>query len=97
MTKIKWNAQVLVNLSRLTILSKQSPKNTLSSHPKDLSWHTSLCRTLPLSYASVTTFAFSSEEKEGASTRVDSCGLDDDATILDKFLYVRPRVGITDL
>jgi len=27
---------------------------------------------------------------------VDGCELDDDATILDDFLYVRPRVGITD-
>ncbi len=45
----------------------------------------------------MTTLAFSSKEKEGASTRVDGCGLDDDATILDKFLYMRPRVGITDL
>lgn len=88
---------MFVNLSRLTIFSKQSPKNTLPSHPKDLSWHTSLCRTLPLSYASVTTLAFSSKKKEGASTRVDRCGLDNDAAILDEFLNVRPRVGITDL
>jgi hypothetical protein len=88
---------VLVNLSRLTIFSEQSPKNTLPSHPKDLRWHTGLSCTLPLSHASVTTFALGGKEIEGTSTRVDSCGFDDDTSILDKLLYVRPRVGIANL
>jgi hypothetical protein len=88
---------VLVNLPRLTIFSEQPPKNTLPPHPKDLGWHTGLCGAFPLSHASVTTLALSSKEIEGASTRVDGCGLDYNATILDKFLYVRPRVGIADL
>lgn len=88
---------MLVNLSRLTIFSEQSPKNPLPSHPKDLGWHTSLGGTLPLPNTGVTTLALSSKEIERASTGVDCCWLDDDATILDKFLHVRPRVGIANL
>jgi hypothetical protein len=88
---------MLVNFPRLTVLSEQSPKNTLPSHPKYLGWHTSLCGTLPLSHTSVTTLALSGKEFDRSSTRVDGCGLDDDATILNKFLYVRPRVGIANL
>ena len=88
---------MLVYLSRLTIFSEQSPKNSLPSHPKNLGWHTSLCSTLPLPNTGVTTLALSSKEIERASTRVDCCGLDDDATILDKFLHVCPRVGIANL
>ena len=88
---------MLVYLSRLTIFSEQPPKNSLSSHPKDLGRHTGLCGTLPLPNTSVPTLALSSKEIGRASTRVDRCGLDDDATILDKFLHVRPRVGIANL
>jgi len=89
--------EMLVYLSRLTIFSEQSPKNSLPSHPKDLGRHTSLCGTLPLPNTSVPTLTLSGKEIGRASTRVDCCGLDDDATILDEFLYVRARVGIANL
>lgn len=45
----------------------------------------------------MTTFALCSEEVARASTRVHDGGLDDDTALLDKFLYMRTRVGVGDL
>ena len=88
---------MFVDLARLPVLPQQPAKNPLSPHPLYLAGHPGLSSTLPLTRASVTTLALGCEELLCASPRVNSGGLDDNATILDELLDVSAGVGVPDL
>ena len=92
-----WDSQMLVDLSSLPVLPQQTTQYPLSPHPQSLGGHTSLCRTLSLTRAGVTTLALSSKEILCASSGVDDRRLDDNASILDELLDVRARVGVANL
>lgn len=87
---------MLVDLSSLSVLPQQPTQNPLSPHPLNFGRHPSLCGTLPLTRAGMSTLALSSEEIPSSGTRVDGGGFDDDSTVLDEFLDVRAGVGIGD-
>ena len=48
---------ILGNLLGLSILSKKSPKNSLSSHPEDLGWHSCVFGTLSLTSSGMSTLS----------------------------------------
>ena len=91
-----WDSQMLVDLSSLPVLSQQTTQTPLSTHPQSLGGHTSLCGTLSLTRAGVTTLALSSKEILCASSGVDDRRLDDNAPILDELLDVCAGVGVAD-
>ena len=85
---------MLVDLSSLPVLSQQSSQDSLTPHPLDLGWHSSLRCTLPLTGTSVSTSSLGSQELTSSSSRVSYDGLLDDLTILDELSDVGPGVGI---
>ena len=90
------HAQVFVDFSRLSVLPQQSPQDPLSPHPLHLGRHASFGGTLPLTRASVSSFALRSKEVAGTGTGVNGSGFDNDTAILDKFLDMRTRVGVAN-
>ena len=91
------HSQVLVDFARLSVLPQQPTQHPLSPHPLDLGGHTRLGGTLSLTGTSVTTLSLCGKEVAGACARVHSGGFDDNAAVLDKFLYVCAGVGIANL
>jgi len=77
--------EVLVNLPASTVLHEKTTKNTKSSHPQNLAWHTSICGTLPLTETTMSTDTSSSLEFAGAGSRVHGYWLSDDKAISNEF------------
>ena len=87
---------MFVDFASLPIFSKQPTENPLSPHPQNLCGHPSLCCTLPFPWTGVSTLSLCREKVTGACAGVDDCGLDDNPAILDEFLDMRARVGVSD-
>ena len=81
---IKEVVDVVVDLSLLAILAEESSQNSLSSDPQDLGGHTSLSGSSTLAGAGVSTLPLGQEVQSNSGSRVDSDGLLDDESILDK-------------
>ena len=88
---------MFVDFARLPVLPQQSTQHSLSPHPLNLRRHTRLRGTLSLTGTSVTPLSLCGKEVAGACARVHSGGFDDNAAVLDKFLYVCAGVGIANL
>lgn len=88
---------MFVDFARLPVLPQQSTQHSLSPHPLNLRGHTRLRGTFSLTGTSVTPLSLCGKEVAGACARVHSSGLDDDAAILDKLLYVCAGVGVANL
>lgn len=80
--------QVTINLLGFAVFLQQATENSHASHPQELHWHTSVCCTLALSIAAVTSLSASDGVLANAETRVHDNGLLDDQTILDQFADV---------
>ena len=57
--KVEMMVDVLVDLLGFSILSKKSSEDSLSSHPKDLSWHSGVGGTLSLTITGVSSYRIS--------------------------------------
>lgn len=91
--RVQFVVKVLVDLLGLSVLSEQTAKDTLSSHPEDLVRHTGVARTLSLTEASVTSLSLGSHVSLMASLGVNQVRSLDDEAILDKLADILTAVG----
>lgn len=83
----------LVNLARLSVLGEKTTEDTNTSHPKDLSGHTSIGSTLSLTVTRVSTSTLSLLVGTSTSSGVTSLGLADNKTLRDQLADGLTRVG----
>ena len=88
---------MLVDLSRVSVLSEQPSEDPHSSHPLDLGRESRVGGTLPLSGSGVSSLALRGEEVSRARSRVDRGRLNNDVSILDELGNSLSRVGVRDL
>ena len=81
---VKPVVEVLVDLSRGTVLDEETAENTETAHPQNLRGHTSILGTFSLTETSVTPSSLGGGEFTSSVARVHSVGLLDDKTILVK-------------
>lgn len=81
---VKPVVEVLVDLSRGTVLDEKTAENTETAHPQNLRGHTGILGALSLTETSVTTGSFGGGEFTSSVARVHSVGLLDDKAILVK-------------
>jgi hypothetical protein len=75
---------MVIDLSLLAVLAKQSTKNSLSSDPQNLGGHTSLSGTSAFTRSHVTALSLGLEVQSNSGARVDGNGLLNDETILNQ-------------
>ncbi|KAG5458682.1 MAG: hypothetical protein BJ554DRAFT_1048 [Olpidium bornovanus] len=75
---------MLVDLTGLPVLPKQSTENALTAHPKHLGGHTGLRRTPALARAGVAAFALCCSILADTEARVDCLRLLDNEAVIDK-------------
>ena len=88
--------QSLVNLSLLAELSEESSESSLSPHPQDLSGHSGVTSTFPLSDTAMSAFPLLKEALSGSMSRMDSDVLLEDKTVFDELLNVVAGSSKTD-
>jgi len=94
---VEFVIEVLVNLSRGTILDEKATKDTEATHPDDLARHTGIRCTLPLTETTMSTNPACGRELPGARSRVHGDGLLNDEAILDELSDGLAGVGVRDL
>jgi hypothetical protein len=94
--KSNCNAQVLVDLSCLSVLPQQPPQNPLPSHPEHLGRHPSIARTLSLTRAGMSSLSLCGKQVPRPCAGVHCGGLDDNTTIFNQFLDMGTGVGVAD-
>ena len=90
------HVQMIVNLSLLSVLSQESPEDSLTSHPENFSGHPRFGGTLSLARTSVSSFGLGSLHVASACSGVNNLGLLDDNVIAEQLLQVASAVGIGD-
>lgn len=80
--------QVTINLLCFTVLLQETTEDTHASHPEEFHRHTSVCCTLALSVAAMTSLSASDGVLANAETGVNNDWLLDDQTVLDQLADV---------
>ena len=75
---------MLVDLLGFSVLSQQAAQHSLSSHPEDLVWHTSIAGTFSLTEASVASLSLGGHVASVARLGVHGIWSLDDEAILDE-------------
>eukprot|EP00055_Hartaetosiga_balthica_P018415 m.134203 g.134203 ORF g.134203 m.134203 type:complete len:209 (+) comp9526_c0_seq1:172-798(+) len=94
---VEFVIQMAIDLLGLSVLLQKAAEDTLSSHPENLHWHTSVGGTLALTMTSVSTLTASLGMSQCTGTRMDNLWLLDDKTILNQLLNTLAAVGVGDL
>ena len=89
--------QMSVDLTGVSVLSKQSSQNSQSSDPDDLRWQTSLGSTLSLTVTGVTTSSLCLSVSSSSGSGVDGDSLLNDGTVLDQSSDSASGVSLGDL
>ena len=82
--QLKSHAQMLVNLSSLSVLPQQPPENPHPPEPHDFGGHSSFRSTLSFTVSSVSSKSLGSVEIPRSGARVHDGGFDNAATSVSK-------------
>ena len=86
--------EVMVNIRAdflgLSVFSKESSKNSLSSHPEDLYWHSCVSGSLSLTEPSMSSLSLGLMNSLASRSRVDMDLSLHDKTIMEQFSNVLP-------
>jgi len=86
--------QMLVYLLSLSVTLEQPAEHAHAADPDDFLWHASVCRTLSLAGARVTSLPARQSILAHARPRVHGNRLADDQTVLDQLANVLTRVSV---
>ena len=86
--EVEMMVDVSSDLLGLSILSEESSENSLSTHPLDLDWHSSVSGTSSLSVTSMSSLSLGLEHSLASGSGVHSNLLLDDKTVLSELSNV---------
>ena len=87
-SKVEVMVDILGDLFGLSILSEESPKNSLSSHPDNLNWHSCVPGTLSLTSTAVSSLSLGLVDSLDSGFRVHLDMLSDDEAVLEQLTDV---------
>jgi len=87
-SKVEVMEDVLGDFLGLSVLLKQSSEHSLSAHPQDLAWHTSITSTLSLTEAGVSALSLCFVNSSASRSRVHSDSSLHDESVLEELADV---------